>query len=113
MLSASDLAGGYDRYVSARWRGDPGADDFAVWLESHWTGEAPPEPTDAPSAVSVLGGASPGIRWYERGGVVLGYAPGRPRGCYWVPMAATMPVVRGDWEIVPPPESALASATAH
>ena len=80
MLCAGDLAAGYDRYVSARWRGDDGTDDFAAWLEAHWTREAPPEPSDPPCAVSILGGGQAGIRWYERAGAVLGYVPGPLRG---------------------------------
>ncbi len=98
MLSARDLATSYDRYVSARWRGDASADDFAVWLEAHWTCDAPSEPDDPPCAVSVLAGGRAGIRWYEREGIVLGYAPGPLRGCYWVPTGAAMPRVRGTRE---------------
>ena len=95
MLTPRELALAYDRFVAARWRGEEGATEaFAVWLEAHWTGDAPPEPDDCPDAVSFLGGAGAGIRWYAAGGAVLGYVAGRQRGCYWVPLGAAPPPVR-------------------
>jgi hypothetical protein len=103
-LSPQSLARAYDRFVSARWRGDDeAADTFAAWFESHWTGEAPPEPADPPEAASVLGGAGTGIRWYARQDVVLGYVSGRGSGCYLV--AAS--------EIAPPLASTRPAAPAH
>jgi hypothetical protein len=103
-LSPKLMAGVYDQFVAARWRGeDAAADSFAVWFEHHWTSEAPPEPDDPPEAASILGGAGSGIRWYGRDDVVLGYVAGLRDGCYAVSVADTVPSLRAPWERQPEP----------
>jgi hypothetical protein len=57
---------------------------FGNWLEARWCVGNPAEPDGAPDAVSVLGGAGAGIRWYTVGDTVVGFISGRPRGCYVV-----------------------------
>jgi hypothetical protein len=97
-LAPHDLVLAYDRYAAALWRGEEtSAKVFAVWLERHWTGQAPPEPEDAPDAASVLGAAGAGIRWYARGKGVLGYVTGRA-GCYQVTADDAVPVIAAPWE---------------
>ncbi|MDP9366419.1 MAG: hypothetical protein M3Q10_19715 [Chloroflexota bacterium] len=96
--SAADLARGYDRYVSAFWRGE--SDEvrrFAAWLRECWGLAGPPEPEGPPAAISALGGAGTSIRWYERDGVVLGYIPGVPHRCYRVPVDAEPPPISVAW----------------
>lgn len=90
MLSPDRLATAYERYVVARRRGEPAAGPFEAWLEAHWMGGAAPEPPDPPAAVSLLGGVD-AIRWYADGEAIVGYAVGRPRGCYWVPRSSAGP----------------------
>ena len=103
-LSPKLMAGVYDQFVAARWRGeDETADSFAVWFEHHWTTEAPPEPDDPPEAASILGGAGWGIRWYGRDDVVLGYVADHRAGCYAVSVADTVPPLRAPWERQPEP----------
>jgi hypothetical protein len=87
-----DLARAYDRGIAARWRGDEDdAHAFAAWLATYWVPDAPPPPAGPPSAVSVLGAAGAGIRWYAAGRAVLGYVGGQARGCYRVPLEAVPP----------------------
>jgi hypothetical protein len=94
-----DLVLAYERFVSARWRGeDEAADRFAAWLEGHWIREAHAEPDVPPDAASMFGGGGSGIRWYDRDGIVLGFVTGRSGGCYAVQMGETVPVVRAPWE---------------
>ena len=89
MPAALRLARSYDQAVAASWRGDEAARRaFAAWLAPFWRPDGPPEPGDAPAAVSVLGAGGRGIRWYDAGPAVVGYVPGRG-GCYRVPVAAT------------------------
>ena len=92
MLTPRDLAVAYDRWLAAHWRGeDDSARPFGDWIESFWCGTAPPEPGAGPDAVSILGGAGRGIRWYADGPTIRGYVVGRPYGCYLVPVATTPP----------------------
>lgn len=101
-LSVEELARVYDRFVSARWRGeDEVADAFATWFEAHWTGQAPPEPDDPPQGASVLGGSGAGIRWYARDDIVLGYVTGRTGGCYRVATGEEIPSLTTPWDAVP------------
>jgi hypothetical protein len=117
MLTPRDLAFAYDRWLAARWRGeDDEARPFGDWIESFWCAEAPSEPRTGPDAVSVLGGAGRGIRWYADGAVIRGYVVGRPRGCYLVPAATVPPadVSRLAFEIEVMPhvhEAAVAAGT--
>lgn len=92
LTSPHDLALAYDRYASALWRGeDAAAQAFATWLDGYWADEGPVELADHPYVVSVLGGAGAGIRWYARGKTIVGYVGSRRRGCYQVPVDATLP----------------------
>jgi hypothetical protein len=101
-LNPEELARVYDRFVSARWRGeDEAADAFATWFEAHWTGQAPPEPDDPPQGASLLGGSGAGIRWYARNDVVLGYVTGRAGGCYRVDAGEEIPSLTAPWDAVP------------
>lgn len=101
-LNPEALARVYDRFVSARWRGeDEAADAFATWFEAHWTGQAPPEPDDPPQGASLLGGSGAGIRWYARNDVVLGYVTGRAGGCYRVAAGEEIPSLTAPWDAVP------------
>ncbi len=94
MTSPHEIARAYDRYAAALWRGDEAeARAFAAWLEAYWADEGPAELTDQPYVVSVLGGAGAGIRWYARGGTVLGYVGSRAQGCFQVPMDAALPPI--------------------
>jgi hypothetical protein len=98
-LDPSNLARAYERYVSAVWRGeDEEANSFAVWLEGHWTGEAPSEPNNPPDSENTLGPGGAGIHWYAGEGVVLGYVTSRGGGCYTVRAGETVPIVRAPWE---------------
>ena len=89
-LSPAALAAAYDRYVAARWRGEP-VEEFASWLEAHWTAQPSPEPDDDPDAVSGLGVAAHRVHWHVGGTAILGYVAGRPGGHYWIPVDATPP----------------------
>ncbi len=84
MLSPRILAGLYDLHLAAVWRGHESSDMFGDWLEARWCAGAPNEPDAPPEAVSVLGGAGAGIRWYATGDAIVGFVAGRPRGCYVV-----------------------------
>jgi hypothetical protein len=98
-ISPTEIALVYDRFVSARWRGeDEAADTFATWFEAHWTGQAPPEPDDPPQGASTLGGGGTGIRWYAQDDVVLGYVAGRADGCYRVAAGETVPRLTDPWD---------------
>ena len=78
-LSPQQLARAYDRFVSARWRGeDEAADPVALWFEAHWVSEPSPEPETPPASASVLGASGRGIHWYARGDQVFWLRP-RPR----------------------------------
>ena len=115
MLTPRDLAYAYDRWLAARWRGeDDDARAFGDWVESFWCPEAPVEPAAVPDAVSVLGGAGRGIRWYADGDVVRGYVVGRPRGCYLIPIATVPPaeVSRLAFAVGPMADLSPAAATA-
>lgn len=101
-LNPQELARVYDRFISARWRGEDGAADiFASWIEAHWTGQAPPEPAGPPEGASVLGGAGAGIRWYERNDVLLGYVSRRGGGCYRVATSEAAPPLTAPWDMAP------------
>ena len=92
------LAQIYDAFIAARWRGDDEcADAGAAWFEAHWRGQAPPEPDDPPEAASVLGAAGRGIRWYARGGIVLGYAGGQASACYQIAADEALPAAAPPW----------------
>jgi hypothetical protein len=92
LLTPRDLATAVDQHLAALWRGDESVDDpFFRWLASCWTSNASPEPATPPQAVSILGAGGGGIRWYEMGSEFIGYAEGRPGGCYHVPNAAALP----------------------
>ena len=94
MTSPYELALAYDRYAAALWRGEEtGAQAFAAWLEGYWADEGPAEQADHPYVASVLGGAGAGIRWYARGGMVVGYVGSRAQGCFQVPMDAAPPPI--------------------
>ena len=98
-LDPSNLARAYERYVSAIWRGaDEEANSFAVWLEGHWTGEAPSEPSNPPDSENTLGPGGSGIHWYAGEGVVLGYVTSRGSGCYTVRAGESVPIVRAPWD---------------
>lgn len=98
-ISPQELARVYDRFISARWRGeDETADTFATWIEAHWTGQAPREPDGPPEGASVLGNAGAGIRWYARGGFVFGYASPRSQGCYRIATTETVPPLIAPWD---------------
>lgn len=92
------LAQAYDAFISARWRGDDEcADAGTAWFEAHWSGQAPPEPEGPPEAASVLGAAGHGIRWYARGGLVLGYAGEQATGCYQIAEDEALPASSPPW----------------
>ena len=94
VLTPADLARHYDGYIAACRRGaTTGVDRFDVWLESFWGAEAPPEPNAPPDALSVLGNAGIGIRWYAHDSAIFGYVPGRARGCYRISIGATPPSI--------------------
>jgi hypothetical protein len=94
MTSPHELARAYDRYAAALWRGEEAeAQAFATWLEEYWADEGLAELADHPYVVSVLGGAGAGIRWYARGGTVVGYVGSRAQGCFQVPMDAAPPPI--------------------
>ena len=95
MTSPHELALAYDRYAAALWRGDGAeAEDFAAWLEEYWSDEGPAETADSPHAISHLGGAGAGIRWYARGGTVVGYVGSRAQGFFQVPVDAAPPLIQ-------------------
>ncbi len=95
MLNPQDVALAYDRHVVAFCREDTDAAmAFAIWLAPFWVDDRPPQPADYPDAVSFLGGAGHGVRWYRIDGEIIGYASGWERGCYRVPVAAVLPAVR-------------------
>jgi hypothetical protein len=94
MISPRELALAYDQYAAALWRGDDAeAGAFATWLDGYWADEGPAETPGSPHAVSPLGGAGAGIRWYARGRTIVGYAGNRPQGCYEVPVDAAPPLI--------------------
>jgi hypothetical protein len=84
MLSPRMLAGLYDLHLAAVWRGHKSSSIFGDWLEARWCPGAPTEPEAPPDAVSVLGGAGAGIRWYGAGDAIVGFVGDRSRGCYVV-----------------------------
>ncbi len=99
-INPRELARDYDRFISARWRGeDETADTFASWIEAHWTGQAPSEPEDPPEGASVLGNAGAGIRWYARGGYVFGYASPGSEGCYRIATTEIAPALTAPWDL--------------
>lgn len=101
-LSPQQLAQAYDRFVSARWRGeDEAADPVAMWFEAHWVSEPSPEPETPPAGASVLGASGRGIHWYARGDQLLGYVPGHDEGCYRVAAGETMPALTSPWDAAP------------
>ena len=115
MLTPRDLAYAYDRWLAARWRGEEDeARRFGDWIESFWCRTAPLEPERGPDAVSVLGGAGRGIRWYADGNVVRGYVVGRPLGCYLIPARTVPPaeVLRLAFGADPIPDVAAAAVGA-
>lgn len=90
MYSPHDLALAYDRHVAALWREESEtARVFATWLAAFWVEGGPPEPVAYPDAVSFLGAAGRGIRWYRLDTDIIGYLPGCPNGCYRVPATVT------------------------
>ena len=92
MLGPRDLARAYDRHIAAQWRGTPEeVSRFEVWIASHWTTEAPPQPRECPDDVSLAGGSARAVLWYADRDAVLGYLPGRPLGCYRVPLNSVLP----------------------
>jgi hypothetical protein len=92
LTSPHELALAYNRYVAALWRGEEAeARVFASWLAGYWVEEGPPEMADQPHAVSMLGGAGAGIRWYTRGGTIVGYVGCHVQGCFHVPIDAAPP----------------------
>jgi len=102
MTSPNELALTYDRYAAARWRGDDAeAEAFATWLGRYWADEELAEPDDPPNAVSVLGGAGAGIRWYARGRTIVGHVTSQSRGCYQVPVDAAPPPIHAPWDAHP------------
>jgi len=106
-INPRELARDYDRFISARWRGeDETADTFASWIEAHWTGQAPSEPDDPPEGASILGNAGAGIRWYARGGYVFGYASPGSQGCYRIAATEIAPALTAPWDSQPREEVA-------
>jgi len=92
LTSPHELALAYNRYVAALWPGEEAeARVFASWLAGYWVEEGPSEMADQPHAVSVLGGAGAGIRWYTRGGIIVGYVGSHVQGCFHVPIDAAPP----------------------
>lgn len=107
-VDPEQLARAFDRVIAAHWRGqDDVAVSGAAWFEAHWTGQAPPEPSEPPSAASVLAGAGSGIRWYAQDHVVFGYVSSRRDGCYRVTSDDPVPVLVAPWEVLAgePPDS--------
>jgi hypothetical protein len=84
VLSPRTLAGLYDLHLAAVWRGHEPPSMFGDWLGARWRRGGPAEPDATPDAVSVLGGAGAGIRWFAVGETIVGFVAGRPRGCYVV-----------------------------
>ena len=112
-LSPQVLARAYDRFVSARWRGeDEAADPVALWFEAHWVSEPSPEPEMPPASASVLGASGRGIHWYARGDQLLGYVPGHDEGCYRVAAGESMPALTSPWDVGPAQERTLAESLA-
>jgi hypothetical protein len=100
-VDPEQLARTFDRVIAAHWRGqDDVAVSGAAWFEAHWTIQAPPEPSEPPSAASVLAGAGSGIRWYAQDHVVFGYVSSRRDGCYRVTSDDAVPVLVAPWEVV-------------
>ena len=113
MLSPQQVARAYDRFVSARWRGeDEAADPVALWFEAHWVSEPSPEPEIPPAGASVLGASGRGIHWYARGDHLLGYVPGHDEGCYRVAVGELMPVLTSPWDAAPAQERTLSESLA-
>jgi hypothetical protein len=94
MISASQLARAYDLSIASLWRGDVADDRFLTWLDRFRVANAAPEPETTPDAVSLLGAAGAGIRWYATPTAVLGYVAGRSGVCYRVPIDANLPQPR-------------------
>lgn len=100
MITAHNLSLAYIQAVSAYWRGDSDLlPKFDAWIARFWT-DGPPEPTTSPQATCPHGAAGRGIRWHERGPVLLGYVPGK-RGCFRVPRNAVLPGKTGGRTMVP------------
>lgn len=92
MISARRIARHYESHRSTFQ--DPAQQpEFDAWLAGFWRSDCPPEPDTCPDAVSFVGGAGGGgaVRWYETDGAVLGFVPGVPRRCFWVPGSAVEP----------------------
>lgn len=90
--AARALARGYLHYVSALWRGERNAADFAIWLDRFWCADLPPSPARVPDAISPHGGGGHGIAWFGTTDEVRGYISGI-HGGYRVPLAAVAGVV--------------------
>jgi hypothetical protein len=85
----------YDLHLAAVWRGEDASNEFGAWLEGRWWAGGLAEPETPPDAVSVLGGAGAGIRWYGVGENILGFVGGRPRGCHVVACDDVLPNWQG------------------
>jgi hypothetical protein len=81
--AARALAHRYDDHLAAA----RAARAFDRWLDGFWCPAGPPEPAGLPGATSAVGNGQV-IRWFVVGGVVRGYVPDFPGGCYEVPLAA-------------------------
>jgi len=92
MLTPREIAQVYDLHASAVWRGEESPSLFANWLAGHWMPNPPAEPELPPDAVSFLGGAGLGIRWYAQDEVLVGYVAGRPRGSYLISIDDSPPI---------------------
>ena len=94
-LTARRMARLYTEYLSALWRGDD-VSDITTWLEARWNHQGPHQPSDAPDAISLIGGASVGenrISWYQHGNTILGYPNGHQHGAYRIPATETPPPI--------------------
>ncbi|MEA2598418.1 MAG: hypothetical protein QOF01_4887 [Thermomicrobiales bacterium] len=109
MLSPRTLASLYDLHLAAVWRGHEPTSILGNWLEARWSASELVEPPAPPDAVSVLGGAGAGIRWYALGETIVGYVAGRPRGCYIVRRSEEPPLPPAILDCSPP-QSRLSGA---